>query len=247
MKPSVYKILKEGQDVAQKDTPARHIVLTIPKRLRVYPRYDRTVGDILFRAAWGSIKEVLGSAGATPAAVLTLQCSGEALNFHPHLHGCLADGLFAADGTFMPFKEIDQAKLTTCFAEAVLSGLHTSELIDDGVVSQILSQQHSGFSVWLGERRKKTPLLQSPPVEPPAKASSNWARCIKQIYEITPRECPSCKGTMRIIAFIQDPLEIKKIMASLGLPDFRAPPPLPVTPESAFSELPFDPIPDYDA
>jgi hypothetical protein len=134
-----------------KDTPARHIVFTIPKRLRVYPRYDRAVGDVLFRAAWSSIRQILGCAGAIPAAVLTLQCSGEALNFHPHLHGCLADGLFAADGSFMPFKAIDQAMLTERFAEQVLSGLHAAELIDDGVVSQILSQEHSGFSVWLGE------------------------------------------------------------------------------------------------
>ena len=36
-----------------------------------------------------------GNNPAVPAAVLTVQTAGEALNFHPHLHGCIADGLFA--------------------------------------------------------------------------------------------------------------------------------------------------------
>lgn len=242
----------------------------------------------------------------------------------PHLC-CLADGLFGADGTFMPFKEIDQAKLTTRFAEAVLSGLHAAELIDDSVVSQILSQQHRGFSVWLGEpfqdkdskhfvaryiergpvslenlsvqddlviyttkdgtdhefdaleflaalsaqvpkpyesltryygfwscrargeRKKKAPLPDSPAVEPPAKASSAWARCIKQIYKINPLECPKCKSQMRIVTFVQNPLEIKKIMQSLGLPDFTAPPKLPIPPHGVHKEPPSNPFPDYDA
>jgi hypothetical protein len=46
---------------------------------------------------------------------------------------------------------------------------------------------------------------------------------------------------MRIVAFIHDPVEIKKIMESQGIPDFTAPPPIPkkfVTPEADF-------IPDY--
>ena len=83
----------------------RHVVFTIPKRLRVYFRYERGLNDILFRAAWGSITEVLGSELAVPAAVLTVQTAGDALNFHPHLHGCLANGLFAADGIFKQIKK----------------------------------------------------------------------------------------------------------------------------------------------
>jgi hypothetical protein len=84
-----------------KETPSRHIVFTIPKRLRVYLRYNRALNDILFAAAWGSLSEVLGrDSGILAAVVVTVQTAGEALNFHPHLHGCLADGLFSPDGTF---------------------------------------------------------------------------------------------------------------------------------------------------
>jgi hypothetical protein len=51
----------------------------------------------------------------------------------------------------MPFKEINQGKLTQRFGERVLAGLLKRELITDDVVAQILSQEHSGFSAWLGE------------------------------------------------------------------------------------------------
>jgi hypothetical protein len=82
------------------EVPNRHVVFTIPKRLRGYFRYNRKLHSILFRAAWGSIDEVLGIGGGVPAAVLTLQTAGEALNFHPHLHGALADGIFYPTARF---------------------------------------------------------------------------------------------------------------------------------------------------
>jgi hypothetical protein len=85
--------------------------------------------------------------------VLTVQTSGEALNFHPPLHGCLTDGLFCSDGTFPPFQVIDEERLPERFCERVLAALRKRELIsDDVVVAQILSLEHSGFVVWVGER-----------------------------------------------------------------------------------------------
>ncbi len=131
--------------------PHRHVVFTIPKRLRGYFRYSRELNGILFNAAWGAIDEVLASKAAVPAAVLTLQTAGEALNFHPHLHGCLANGVFSPDGTFTEFSRIDEQKLIQRFGERVLATLHLKELISDNDVAQILSQDHTGFSVWLGD------------------------------------------------------------------------------------------------
>ncbi len=128
----------------------RHVVFSIPKRLRAFFRYDRALNDILFHAAWESILEHLGHNG-TPAAVLTLQTNGEALNWNPHLHGALASGVFSYDETFIPFRDIDTGEMRDTFQNLVLAALHKQELIDDGTVEQILSQQHSGFSVWIGE------------------------------------------------------------------------------------------------
>jgi hypothetical protein len=131
--------------------PHRHIVFSIPKRIRAFLRYDRKLCDILFRAAWGSIQESLSIDTGQPGAVLTLQTAGEALNFNPHLHGMLSNGLFAPDGSFMPFDQPDSEKLTSSFCDRVLAALHKKELISDDVVAQILSQQHTGFSVWMGD------------------------------------------------------------------------------------------------
>jgi hypothetical protein len=79
-----------------------------------------------------------------------LQTAGEALNYHPHLHGLLADGYWK-DGVFTRFSVVNLDAITQAFAERVLAHLHKRELITDEVVVQILSQDHSGFGVWLGD------------------------------------------------------------------------------------------------
>ena len=50
-----------------------------------------------------------------------------------------------------------------------------------------------------------------------------WAMLLARIYEVFPLTCPKCGGEMRIIAFIDDPTEVKKILTHLGEP---ATPPL---------------------
>ena len=84
------------------DVPHRHTVFTIPKRLRVFFKYDRKLNTILFRAAWGALTQVLGVEERELAAIFTVQTAGEALNYHPHLHGVLADGCWK-DGVFIGF------------------------------------------------------------------------------------------------------------------------------------------------
>lgn len=132
------------------DVPHRHTVFTIPKRLRIFFKYDRALLAILFQAAWRALAQVLGIDERELAAIFTAQTAGEALNFHPHLHGLLADGYWK-DDCFFRFSEIDLAALTQAFAEQVLAQLHKRELITDHDVAQILSQERTGFSVWLGD------------------------------------------------------------------------------------------------
>ena len=129
------------------DVPNRHVVFAIPRRLRGYFRYDRKLNTVLFQAAWGSMAAVLGCEDAVPAGVLTIQTAGEALNFHPHLHGALADGVFYPDGKFQRFAVIDQGALIAEFRDRVLSSLSDKQLLDDADIAQILSQKHSGFNV----------------------------------------------------------------------------------------------------
>ena len=126
--------------------PHRHTVFTIPKRLRVFFKYDRTLLSILFQAAWYALSEVLGINERELAAIFTVQTAGEALHYHPHLHGLLADGYWK-DDVWNRFPVLDLKALTQIFGERVLIQLHKRDLITDDIVAQILSQEHSGFGV----------------------------------------------------------------------------------------------------
>ena len=131
--------------------PHRHCGFTLPKRLRVFFRYDRRLLDILFKAAASAVEAVLGSDTQSPAVVLTVQTAGEALNFNPHLQGLLADGTFDAAGVFTPLAAIDTERMAAHFRDHVLAALVTRGLISDEVPAQILSQEHSGFGAWVGD------------------------------------------------------------------------------------------------
>jgi len=55
-----------------------------------------------------------------------------------------------------------------------------------------------------------------------------WAQLIKQVWKSDPLLCPNCGGRMKIIAFLQDPDAIRRILEHLGRwfsdPPPRAPP-----------------------
>jgi hypothetical protein len=59
------------------------------------------------------------------------------------------------------------------------------------------------------------------PVKPPeptprTPARYLWGMLIARIYEVFPLVCPLCAGQMRIIAFVIDGSEVRKILLSLG-------------------------------
>ncbi len=62
-----------------------------------------------------------------------------------------------------------------------------------------------------------------------------WATLMARVLELDVLACPRCGGRMRIVAAINPPDAIKKILACLGLPT-RAPPIAPAIsdPESAY-------------
>lgn len=57
-------------------------------------------------------------------------------------------------------------------------------------------------------------------------ARLSWARLLKRVFDIDIERCPHCGGTLKIIAAIENPAVIAKILAHLGLPT-RAPPRAP--------------------
>jgi hypothetical protein len=66
-----------------------------------------------------------------------------------------------------------------------------------------------------------------------APARMGWARLLKRVFDIDLERCPQCGGTLKIIAAIEEPAVIVKILTHLGLPA-RAPPRSPARPLALF-------------
>jgi len=131
--------------------PHRQIVWTIPKRLRVHFRFDRRLLGELARAAWDTIVEVyrtvLGRDDVLPGAIAGIQTFGELAHYHPHLHVIATDGAYTPDGTFTCLPPMDTNRLLNVWQRKVFDLLLAAEKIDQDLVDQMRSWQHSGFSV----------------------------------------------------------------------------------------------------
>ena len=72
-----------GEELLE-DVPHRQVVFTIPKRLRVFFRYDRKLLGELAGCAWRALKlyfeAYFDGAAVTPGAVGFVQTAGELLN-----------------------------------------------------------------------------------------------------------------------------------------------------------------------
>ena len=82
-----------------------------------------------------------------------------------------------------------------------------------------------------------------------ARARATWARLIRKVYEADPLECPQCKGPMRVIALIEDPGVIRRILEHLGLwaplaTERSAPTGAANWPRHANLPLTYHPVPD---
>jgi hypothetical protein len=138
-------------DELLEDVPHRQVVLTIPKRLRPYFRYERALLGELAGCAWRALRLwVLAHfehEAAVPGAVGFIQTAGELLNWHPHVHLLVSDGVFDRDGTFERFTFFDTHLMERLFRAEVLRLLRGKGLISQEVVDNLLSWRHSGFSV----------------------------------------------------------------------------------------------------
>ena len=83
--------------------------------------------------------------------------------------------------------------------------------------------------------RSETPDKQQPRTRGPRRFS--WADLLRRVYLIDVLTCPHCSGKRTVLAFLTEPIAIRRILDHLGLPteaprvaSARAPP----------GELPFD-------
>ena len=112
----------DGAEYLPAGSPSAN-VWTIPKRLRVYFRFDRRLFGQLARAAWETIVEVyrtvLGSDELLPGAIAGIQTFGELAHYHPHLHVIATDGAYTPDGTFVCITSLQKLFLRRTFPRAI--------------------------------------------------------------------------------------------------------------------------------
>ena len=134
----------------------RHVVFTIPKALRKLFLRERTLLDLLPRAAFEALRRCLRAAldrkDGVPGFVVAIQSFGKEANFHPHLHGLVSDGLFLRGGEFVGgplWDEEFERLLTETFPRLVLAALRKRERLSESFNDQLLTWGHGGgFSVY---------------------------------------------------------------------------------------------------
>lgn len=72
---------------------------------------------------------------------------GDLVNFRPHLHALVTDGVFMPTGWFVAFPKIDLYALEHLFRHRVLRLLLRERRIDESVIRTLLGWRHSGFSL----------------------------------------------------------------------------------------------------
>jgi len=130
----------------------RHGVFTVPKRIRPFFKFNRSLHQILYSAAWQSYRQLVLEKYPTGAtgAVMALHTAGDLLTLHPHIHTLLLAGAVLPNGLFKPLA-IDPVRLQQLFANKVLSALVKQDLLEQEAADSIKSWPHSGFNVFLGE------------------------------------------------------------------------------------------------
>lgn len=131
--------------------PHRQYVFTIPKILRVYFRRDRRLLGKLSQCTYKCLKVffqvTLRKKRAVPGVIVAIQTFGDLVNFHPHLHAIVSDGLFTPNGWFYVSPKIDLKKLEALFRHQVLKMLQREGKIDEALIKKLLGWRHSGFSI----------------------------------------------------------------------------------------------------
>ena len=129
----------------------RQVVFTIPKRLRLHCRFDRSLLGKLSAAAWTCVRDevrrLLGRDNVLPGMAAAIQTHGELLHWHPHLHALVTCGGFTPQGDFLALPELDKERLHAAWRDAVFALYLAEGKIEPQVVENMRAWPHSGFHV----------------------------------------------------------------------------------------------------
>jgi len=116
--------------------PHRQYVFTIPKRLRIFFRFDRRLLGRLMRLAWETMNEayraLLDRDDVVPGMIAGIQTFGTLAHFHPHVHAIVTDGVFVRDtaGRFICAPPLDMDKVRRLWEARVFHMLLEAGKID---------------------------------------------------------------------------------------------------------------------
>ncbi|HPC62329.1 MAG TPA: transposase [Verrucomicrobiota bacterium] len=163
-------------DAVLAPVPHRHYVLAMPRMLRPYFQRHRHLLKRLCALTHECLAQYLRTAldcpNGIPGIVLTLHTFGEYLDFHPHVHALVADGLFLrgappqppqaptpgsrlppkARPAFLPLPETPLKPLEELFRAKVINLLVEEKLLPVERVQVLYSWKHSGFNLHAGQR-----------------------------------------------------------------------------------------------
>ena len=135
--------------------PHRFWTFSIPKRLRLYFMYNRKLLSLMVDAANFALTAPLSGGrlvkNLRPGIVSLIQTHSDSLEFNPHLHMVVTDGLINYTDpvcpVFRPVKRWDGAIITEVFRWRLLKLLIRKHVITPEIANNMLSWPHSGFNV----------------------------------------------------------------------------------------------------
>jgi hypothetical protein len=153
------RVVEFGEWLCQnviKAVPHRHFVFSIPKILRRYFLYDRSLLLELSRYIWKTLKiyyqSCLPGKNSVPGAVIALQTFGDFLGFNPHGHVLITDGCFPEKGLFVVAPTVKLKYLEKIFRSKIFTLLLAKGKITPDLIKLLKSWRHSGFQVFCGPR-----------------------------------------------------------------------------------------------
>jgi hypothetical protein len=141
-------------DEILREVPMRHIILTIPTRLRKNFVWHRECLNDLSRIAWKTLKEFFQTTlktDGTPGAVQSIETGGQYLDVNPHVHVLVTDGVFSEEGEFYAMPHYGaKAKLymKTLWEKKICEYCVMKGFVTKYFVNKLLWQRHTGFSVY---------------------------------------------------------------------------------------------------
>jgi Zn finger protein HypA/HybF involved in hydrogenase expression len=136
--------------------PHRHFTFGIPKMLRTYFRFDRDLLKDLCHLAHECLLEYLRTTldlpDGQPGIVMAIHTFGEYMDFHPHVHALVADGLFVRSGLFYVMPQVTLKPLEEVFRARVITFLVDKALLPPERANMLRGWVHSGFNVHRSRR-----------------------------------------------------------------------------------------------